>query len=79
MNTMQWRLPLPERRIAVNIDPTDATKNYDMDATIGADARVLGTLADTLAPREPWAGDLQALGAEIRGAHRAGRSRPATR
>ncbi len=66
MNTMQWRLPLPERRIAVNIDTADATKNYTMDATIDADARMLGPLADALAPRVPWAGDLRALGTSIR-------------
>jgi thiamine pyrophosphate-dependent acetolactate synthase large subunit-like protein len=66
MNTMQWRLPLPERRIAVNLDAADAAKNYAMDATVVADARVLGALADELAPREPWAGDVQEMGRAIR-------------
>jgi acetolactate synthase-1/2/3 large subunit len=66
MNTMQWRLPLPERRIAVNVDTADATKNYTMDAVIPMDARGLEVAAEIVSPREPWAGDLRALGVQIR-------------
>lgn len=61
MNTMAWRLPLPERRVAINVDPTDAAKNYSMDATIAAGALIAGSLADAVPAREPWAGDLVAL------------------
>jgi thiamine pyrophosphate-dependent acetolactate synthase large subunit-like protein len=64
MNTMQWRLPLPDRRIAVNLDAADANKNYAMDEVIETDARALS--ADVPA-REPWAGDLHELGTVIRG------------
>jgi acetolactate synthase-1/2/3 large subunit len=72
MTTMAWRLPLPERRVAINIDETDATKNYSMDAVLAADARISGLVADAVPPREPWAGDLdglvKALRAELRDA-----------
>lgn len=66
MTTMAWRLPLPARRIAINIDPTDAEKNYSMDATIAADARITEVVADAVATREPWAGDLDALVKSLR-------------
>jgi acetolactate synthase-1/2/3 large subunit len=66
MNTMQWRLPLPPRRIAVNIDPLDATKNYAVDAVVAADARLMGPLAHELSRREPWAGNLAGLRIAVR-------------
>lgn len=66
MNTMQWRLPLPERRVAINLDPADATKNYPMDAVIVSDASGLDIAAEIVSPREPWAGDLSDLGTTIR-------------
>jgi thiamine pyrophosphate-dependent acetolactate synthase large subunit-like protein len=66
MNTMQWRLPLPERRVAVNLDHADATKNYTMDAVVVSDARGLDLAAEIVSPREPWAGALPALGKAIR-------------
>lgn len=66
MNTMQWRLPLPTRRIAVNIDARDAVKNYAMDAVVTADAGIAGRVVDALSAREPWAGEMPALGAAVR-------------
>jgi acetolactate synthase-1/2/3 large subunit len=67
MNTMQWRLRLPEHRIALNIDPSDAVKNYPVDAVLPVDPTVLGPFAYELDDaREPWAGDLQDLGRKIR-------------
>jgi thiamine pyrophosphate-dependent acetolactate synthase large subunit-like protein len=66
MTTMGWRLPLPERRVAINVDPVDATKNYAMDATLATDARIAGVLADALPGREPWAGNLAALVERLR-------------
>ncbi len=61
MNTMAWRLPLPDRRVAINIDPVDAMKSYSMDATLVAGALIAGALADVVPAREPWAGDLVKL------------------
>ncbi len=66
MNTMGWRLPLPERRIAINVDRADAVKNYAMDAVLEADAEFARTLARDLPPRESWAGDLGDLATSIR-------------
>src|SRR5690606_28381692 len=66
MNTMQWQLPLPERSVAINVDPADATKNYAMDAVVAADARVVEALTRGLAQRDPWAGDLAELGRAVR-------------
>jgi thiamine pyrophosphate-dependent acetolactate synthase large subunit-like protein len=68
MNTMGWRLPLPERKIAINVDAADATKNVAMDIVIEATAeRALPMLVASLeGDRTPWAGDLAALGRAIR-------------
>ncbi len=66
MNTMAWRLPLPDRRVAINIDAVDATKNYSMDATLTADARAAGLIAGAVPAREPWAGNLAALVKSLR-------------
>jgi acetolactate synthase-1/2/3 large subunit len=66
MNTMAWKLPLPARRIAINVDPTDARKSYEMDAVLADDARVAAVLAEAVDVRPPWAGDLGALVAELR-------------
>ena len=66
MNTMGWRLPLPDRRIAVNLDRADATKNYTMDAVLEADAQSVRALVRDLPQREPWAGDLGRLATGIR-------------
>lgn len=66
MTTMAWRLPLPDRRVAINVDPTDAAKNYSMDAVLAADARISGLVADAVSPREPWAGDLAGMVKELR-------------
>jgi acetolactate synthase-1/2/3 large subunit len=63
---MQWRLPFPPRRVAINVDPIDATKNYAIDAVVAADARLLGPLADGAHAREPWAGSMQALRIGVR-------------
>ena len=38
-STMNWRMPLPELRIAINADPADATTNYPPTVAIVADAR----------------------------------------
>lgn len=66
MNTMGWRLPLPDRRVAVNVDAADAAKNSPMDAVVEADARVVGLVAGRCAARDPWAGDLAALTRDLR-------------
>jgi acetolactate synthase-1/2/3 large subunit len=66
MNTMGWRLPLPERRVAINIDAADATKNYPMDLVVEASAESLAALVASVEARVPWAGDLAAMGKTIR-------------
>jgi thiamine pyrophosphate-dependent acetolactate synthase large subunit-like protein len=66
MNTMAWKLPLPARRIAINVDAADARKSYEMDVVLADDARIAGVLADAIDARTAWAGDLGALVAELR-------------
>jgi acetolactate synthase-1/2/3 large subunit len=56
-NTQNWKLPLPDVRIAVNVDAADATKNYGADVVVEGDsATALDALAQQLAadPRQPW-------------------------
>jgi acetolactate synthase-1/2/3 large subunit len=69
MNTMAWKLPLPAHRLAVNVDARDATKSYDFDAVI--ETHVSKISPERLAAREPWFGDLAALGKEVRDSLRA--------
>jgi acetolactate synthase-1/2/3 large subunit len=58
MMTQNWRMPQPERLIAINVDPRDAVKNYPPDVALVADAReALEALSAELDP----AGDLDAL------------------
>ena len=66
MNTMAWRLPLPERRVAINVDAVDATKNVSMDGVDESDARFAGVLADATPAREPWRDDVAGIGPAIR-------------
>lgn len=67
MNTMAGRLPLPDRRLAVNLDPVDATKSYPMDTVVESPAEVaLPALAEAVERRDPWAGDMEALGRGVR-------------
>jgi acetolactate synthase-1/2/3 large subunit len=66
MNTMEWRLPLPPRRVAINVDPRDAVKNYAIDVVVVADAHVAETIAEAIAPRAPWAGNMAGLGIAVR-------------
>jgi thiamine pyrophosphate-dependent acetolactate synthase large subunit-like protein len=63
MMTQAWRLPLPPRRLAINIDEADAAKNYPMDLILGGEAAdVLRRLLGILPPeRQPWAGDLEVI------------------
>jgi acetolactate synthase-1/2/3 large subunit len=71
MNTMGWRLPLPKARAAINVDEIDATKNYDMDVVVEADAAAaLRVLAHGFTAREPWA-DVAGVTRETRDALRA--------
>jgi acetolactate synthase-1/2/3 large subunit len=55
MNTMGWRLPLPQARVAINVDGADASKNYEMTAVVEADAAVaIRALLPHIEPRAPW-------------------------
>jgi acetolactate synthase-1/2/3 large subunit len=72
MNTMGWRLPLPEARAAINIDEADATKNYSMETVVEADAtealRALRTQLSRLPhpQRTPWVEDVPAIARNLR-------------
>ena len=48
MSTQNWALPRPPRLLAINVDPLDAAKNYEPDATLVGDA---GALAADLGER----------------------------
>jgi acetolactate synthase-1/2/3 large subunit len=66
MNTMAWRLPLPARRVAINLDAADATKNVTFDGVDESDARFAGAIADAVPEREPWIDDVAGVGSAIR-------------
>ena len=68
MNTMNWTLPFPRPRVAINLDKVDATKNYSFDHVVTRDARRLDIdeLRTPAKPRSPWFGDLAALGNDVR-------------
>ena len=58
MMTQGWKMPQPPRLVAINVDPTDASKNYRPDVLVEADA---ARSADGLADRLGERGGLDAL------------------
>ena len=61
--TQNWLMPQPPTLIAVNLDATDAGKNYTPELTLVGDARAV---LERLAPRIPAGhGDLEALRARL--------------
>jgi acetolactate synthase-1/2/3 large subunit len=53
MMTQNWRMPPPKHLITVNVDNVDASKNYQPDVMIGADASVgVNALTGKLAARQ---------------------------
>jgi acetolactate synthase-1/2/3 large subunit len=54
--TQNWRMPAPERLVAINVDEADAAKNYPPDVIVAGDARAAcETLALELSSaRDPW-------------------------
>jgi len=53
MMTQNWRMPQPPALVAINIDPADATKNYNADVVVAADARAATqALTSRFPPRE---------------------------
>jgi thiamine pyrophosphate-dependent acetolactate synthase large subunit-like protein len=68
-NTQNWKMPAPPTLIAVNVDETEASKNYAADVALIGDARAV---LEQLIPRvEPRAGldelerRLDRIGAEV--------------
>ncbi len=58
MMTQGWKMPQPPHLVAINVDPTDASKNYRPDVVVEADAaRSAASLAELLGER----GGLDAL------------------
>ena len=57
MMTQNWRMPAPQRLVAINVDEADAAKNWAPDVIVGGDAR---DACEALA-RE-LSGDARALG-----------------
>jgi thiamine pyrophosphate-dependent acetolactate synthase large subunit-like protein len=72
MMTQGWKQPQPPHLVAINVDPTDASKNYLPDVVVEADARqAAAALADRLGDR----GGLDSLQRRIRELNRAVRER----
>ena len=63
MMTQGWKQPQPPHLVAINVDPTDASKNYRPDVVVEADAREAAVaLADRLGER----GGLDSLQRRVR-------------
>ena len=72
MMTQAWKQPQPPHLVAINVDPTDASKNYRPDLVIEADAReATSALAERLGER----GGLESLGRRVRELNRGVRER----
>jgi thiamine pyrophosphate-dependent acetolactate synthase large subunit-like protein len=75
MMTQGWKQPQPPHLVAINVDPTDASKNYLPDVVVEADAeKATSLLADRLGER----GGLDSLQRRVRGLNRAVRERLAS-
>ena len=75
MMTQGWKMPQPPRLVAINVDPTDASKNYRPDVLVEADA---ARSADALADRLGERGGLDALERRLKELGRTVRERIAT-
>jgi acetolactate synthase-1/2/3 large subunit len=64
VNTQNWTQPQPPTLISVNLDATEATKNYTPDVVVEADVESVLRQVD-VEQREPWV-DLDAVRAAIR-------------
>jgi thiamine pyrophosphate-dependent acetolactate synthase large subunit-like protein len=71
MMTQGWKMPQPPHLVAINVDPTDASKNYRPDVVVEADAaRSAAALADMLGERgglDALERRLKELGKTVRG------------
>jgi thiamine pyrophosphate-dependent acetolactate synthase large subunit-like protein len=75
MMTQGWKQPQPPHLVAINVDPTDASKNYRPDVVVEADAReATSALAERLGER----GGLDSLQRRVRDLNRAVRDRLAS-
>ncbi|HEV7845470.1 MAG TPA: thiamine pyrophosphate-binding protein [Thermoleophilaceae bacterium] len=72
MMTQGWKQPQPPHLVAVNVDATDASKNYRPDVVVEGDAR---ELAAALAERLSERGGLDSLERRVRDLNRAVRER----
>jgi acetolactate synthase-1/2/3 large subunit len=75
MMTQGWKQPQPPHLVAINVDATDASKNYRPDVVVEADAR---TAAAALAERLSDRGGLDSLQRRLRELNRAVRERLAS-
>ena len=72
MMTQAWKQPQPPHLVAINVDPTDASKNYRPDVVVEADAaKATFALAERLGER----GGLDSLQRRVRDLNRAVRER----
>jgi thiamine pyrophosphate-dependent acetolactate synthase large subunit-like protein len=72
MMTQGWKQPQPPHLVAINVDPTDASKNYRPDAVVEADAAAAtSALAEQLGER----GGLDSLQRRVRELNRGVRKR----
>jgi thiamine pyrophosphate-dependent acetolactate synthase large subunit-like protein len=75
MMTQGWKQPQPPHLVAINVDPTDASKNYRPDVVVEADATAAVTaLAERLGDR----GGLDSLQRRVKELNRAVRRRLAS-
>jgi acetolactate synthase-1/2/3 large subunit len=75
MMTQGWKQPQPPHLVAINVDATDASKNYRPDVVVEADAKLaVSALAERLGER----GGLNSLGQRLRAVNAAVRKRIAS-
>jgi thiamine pyrophosphate-dependent acetolactate synthase large subunit-like protein len=72
MMTQGWKQPQPPHLVAINVDPTDASKNYRPDMVVEADA---AAAASALAERLGERGGLGSLQRRVRELNRSVRER----
>jgi thiamine pyrophosphate-dependent acetolactate synthase large subunit-like protein len=66
-NTMNWKLPVPAKLIAINADANDAIKNYPASVVLVADAReTVRALVDGVVPRDADASAVRELCERVR-------------
>ena len=68
IDTRSWTLPIPDRRVQLDVDPAEIGREYDVEAGVAGDLRIslMGLAASLDSPHPGWQAKTQTTTAAIR-------------